>query len=98
MNKEKSYTGHSVGRYTFSELVGKGSIGAVYKAFDQRLLRQVAIKISATNIHKDAEINDRILREAQIIARVEHSNIVPIYDVVDDDESIMESLMMLIAL
>jgi len=89
MNKEKSYIGHSIGRYTFSELVGKGSIGAVYKAFDQRLLRQVAIKISATNIHKDAEINDRILREAQIIARVEHSNIVPIYDVVDDDESIL---------
>jgi eukaryotic-like serine/threonine-protein kinase len=52
-------------------------------------LRQVAIKISSANIHNDAATNDRILREAQIIARVEHSNIVPIYDVVDDNESIL---------
>ncbi|MBT7952431.1 MAG: protein kinase [Gammaproteobacteria bacterium] len=89
MNKAKSYIGQSVGRYTFNELVGKGSIGAVYKAFDQRLLRPVAIKVSSPHAGNEATPNDRILREAQIVARVEHANIVPIYDVVDHEGSVL---------
>lgn len=89
MNKDKSYIGKSVGRYTFNELVGKGSIGAVYKAFDQRLLRPVAIKVSSPHAGDEATPNDRILREAQIVARIEHANIVPIYDVVDHAGSVL---------
>jgi serine/threonine protein kinase len=89
MNKDKSCIIQSVGRYTFTELVGKGSIGEVYKAIDQRLLRPVAIKVSFPRASNEVTLTDRILREAQIIARVEHANIVPIYDVIDHDESVL---------
>ena len=87
MNKKNAYVGRSIGRYSFVELIGKGAIGEVYRAFDERLLRQVAIKVSFPHIGEEARHVDRIVREAQIIARVEHANIVPIYDVIDHAQS-----------
>ncbi len=87
MNEKNTYVGQTVGRYTFGELIGKGAIGEVYKAFDRRLLRPVAIKVSFPQMGEEALHIDSIVREAQIIARVEHANIVPIYDVIDHEQS-----------
>ena len=87
MNKKATFAGQTLGRYRFDTLIGKGAVGEVYRAFDERLLRPVAVKISFPRSSSDVLHVDRIVREAQIIARVEHSNIVPIYDVVDHEQS-----------
>ncbi len=81
-------TGSSIGRYTVLEQLGKGGMATVYKAYDTRLERDVALKI----IRKEAfsaEVVDRILqrfeREAKALSRLAHANIVPIIDYGDED-------------
>ena len=83
MNQHRSYTGKTVGRYSIKHIIGKGSTGQIYEAFDNKLLRSVAIKVY---LHPSAGRTikvDEIIREAQINARIEHAHIVPIYDVID---------------
>lgn len=66
-------------RYTISHELGRGGMGVVYLAEDTGLRRQVAIKV----LHLDdcsAELAARMKLEAQTLARLEHPNIVPVYD------------------
>lgn len=84
-----SYLGKTIDRYEFRALLGKGSTGEVYKAFDLRLLRHVAIKVSFSKYAEPHYDSDKIVREAQIIARIEHANIIPVYDVVDNAGQIL---------
>lgn len=84
-----SYIGKTIDRYEFRSLIGKGTFGEVYRAFDNRLLRHVAIKAAFPKPGDDGQAKDNIIREAQIIARAEHANIIPIYDVIDDSESVL---------
>ncbi len=88
-NLSNSYVGQTVGRYTFNKVIGAGGIGEVYEAFDMRLLRPVAIKVSFPNTKEESSHREHILREAQIIARVEHAHIVPIFDVLDYANSVL---------
>jgi serine/threonine-protein kinase len=83
MNRQSSYTGKTVDRYTIKQIIGKGAIGQVYEAFDNKLLRSVAIKVYFQPSAGRTIKVDEIIREAQINARIEHANIVPIYDVID---------------
>jgi serine/threonine protein kinase len=64
-------------KYTFVKELGRGGMGIVCLAEDRELDRLVAIKV--LNTHED--FGDRMIREAQIIARLEHPGIVPIHDV-----------------
>ena len=67
-------------KYTFVKELARGGMGTVYVAEDTELNRQVAIKVlSATEISVD--LRRRMIREAQIIARLEHPGIVPVHDV-----------------
>jgi serine/threonine protein kinase len=74
-----------IGRYIVEKEIGHGSTGAVYKAWDPKLDRTVAIKkVNLTTIQTDEEIRrtrDRLYREARAAARLSHPNIVVIYDV-----------------
>lgn len=74
--------GDSVGRYVILELAGRGGMGRVYKAYDPKLKREVALKLLRTN---DAELEQRAVREAQAMASLSHPNVVPVYDVDRDD-------------
>ncbi|MFI5458843.1 MAG: serine/threonine protein kinase, partial [Isosphaerales bacterium] len=70
-----------IGRYRVVRLLGKGSFGRVYLADDDELDRPVAIKVpnpERISSPKDLEV---YLREAKILAKLEHPNIVPVYDV-----------------
>lgn len=89
MNDTGSYIGKKIDRYEFQSSIGKGTFGEVYQAFDQRLLRHVAIKVSFPYLANKERDKEFILREARIIARAEHANIVPIYDVLDHDQSVL---------
>ena len=71
-------------RYELCEPLGSGGMGAVYRALDRELGREIAIKIMHAGEAAQAgesEAAGRTRREAQIIARLEHPGIVPVHDV-----------------
>jgi len=72
--------GSMVGRYLVVDVIGQGAMGVVYAAYDPELHRRVAVKVlrSATD---DPALTERMLREAQAMARLSHPNVVAIYDV-----------------
>ncbi len=70
----------SATKYTFVKELGRGGMGVVCLAEDRELDRLVAIKVLNT-LELTADLGDRMIREAQIIARLEHPGIVPVHDV-----------------
>ena len=68
-----------MGRFRVGERIGSGGMGTVYKAFDERLQREVAIKEIQT------AGADRVLREAQAAARLNHPSIVTLYELGERD-------------
>jgi len=73
--------GQSLRGYEIRDFVQQGGFGAVYRAFQDSIHRDVAIKsIDDKNIVKNIDFIRRFEIEAQIIARLEHPHIVPIYD------------------
>ncbi len=76
-------TGHSIGRYHIIEQLGEGGMATVYKAFDTRLERDVAVKIIRVGqFGQDVieHILKRFEREAKALARLTHPNIVHVND------------------
>lgn len=69
-----------IGLYVLEEQIGKGGMATVYRARHVRLERHVAIKIMHTVFLQDESFRQRFEREAQIVAKLEHPHIVPIYD------------------
>ena len=68
------------------ELIGRGGMGAVYKARQPELDRLVAVKILPQEIKGDPGFGDRFLREARTLAKLNHPNIVAVYDFGQIDE------------
>jgi serine/threonine protein kinase len=77
------------GRYRLQEMVGSGGMGAVWRAWDERLHRTVALKqlpLAPSLNPADAELaNQRAMREARITARLSHPYAVSVYDVVEHE-------------
>ena len=69
-------------------LIGSGGMGAVYEAWDTRLERRVALKLLHPHLTADPRDKDRLLREARLAARVEHSGAVRVYAVHEQNGSI----------
>jgi len=65
--------------YRIVRQLGHGGMGAVYLAEDEALGRRVAIKVVAEAIARDAAVRARFLREARLLATVEHPNVVRVY-------------------
>ncbi len=66
-------------QYRLLEVIGRGGMGTVYRAEDAHLSRQVAIKVLNTADHFEV-MNQRMHREAAIIAQLEHPAIIPVHD------------------
>ncbi|MFJ9712169.1 serine/threonine-protein kinase [Streptomyces sp. NPDC101234] len=77
------------GRYRLTERIGRGGMGTVWRADDEVLARQVALKLIQARSHLSddelATLYERTRREARSAARVVHPNVVVVHDVVDDD-------------
>jgi serine/threonine-protein kinase len=69
------------GRYQISRLLGRGGMGAVFLATDLKLDRQVALKVLPLDIAHDASFVKRFEQEARTAAKLDHTNIMPIYAV-----------------
>ncbi len=72
-----------LGKYVLTSVLGKGSMGAVYKAWDRGLRRWVAVKVLLAT--QDPQLVLRFRHEAETAASIQHPNIVPIYDVGESD-------------
>ena len=76
-----SLVGRTLSRYRLLERVGAGSMGVVYRAHDERLGRDVAIKVLPAAFADDPERLARFTREAQTLASLNHPNIAAIYGI-----------------
>jgi hypothetical protein len=71
--------------YRIDELIGRGGMGVVYRAYDLRLKRTVALKLMAPELAMDQRFRERFSREAELAMSLEHPNVVPIHDAGDID-------------
>ena len=70
-----------IGRFTVLERLGEGGMGIVYAAYDNELDRKVAVKVLRDDTdRRDPHARDRLLREAQAMARLSHPNIVAVHE------------------
>ncbi|KAA0254887.1 serine/threonine protein kinase [Acidobacteria bacterium ACD] len=74
----------TVGKYRILRLIGSGGMGTVYEATDVFLRRSVALKVLSPISESFQDALERFFREARAVARLQHPNIVRIYDADDD--------------
>ena len=72
--------GETVGSYRVVAQLGQGGMATVFKAYHPGLDRYVALKVLHPAFKEDSNFAQRFRREARIVARLEHPNIVPVYD------------------
>jgi DNA-binding beta-propeller fold protein YncE len=78
-------SGVQLGGYRVDALIGRGGMGEVYRAYDKRLERNVALKILAPRYAEDAAFRQRLLRESRLAAGIDHPNVIPVYDAGEAD-------------
>lgn len=73
-----------LGQFRLTEFIGRGGMGAVFKAEDLKLQREVAVKVLLPELASNKEACERFLREARAIAAINHINIVTVHAVGED--------------
>ncbi len=74
-----------IGRYEIRGVLGQGGMATVYRAYDPLVKREVALKVIQGGLDVDPAFRERMIREAQAIAALEHPAVVPIYDFGESD-------------
>jgi YVTN family beta-propeller protein len=69
--------------YRIGEQIGQGGMGIVYRAYDLRLKRTVALKLVMPELELDERFRERFARETELVMSLEHPNVVPIHDAGD---------------
>jgi non-specific serine/threonine protein kinase len=77
--------GRTLGHYRIDEKIGAGGMGEVYRAHDERLDRDVAVKVLPEDVAQDEERLTRFEREAKAVAQLAHPNILAIHDFGTED-------------
>ena len=76
-----------ISHFDIIEAAGAGGMGVVFKAYDNKLNRNVAIKSLANHLSHNPEFRKRFLFEAQAAASLNHPNIATIYDTIEQDNN-----------
>jgi serine/threonine protein kinase/formylglycine-generating enzyme required for sulfatase activity len=79
-------TPQHIGRYRVERVLGEGGFGLVYLAHDDQLQRPVAVKVPHRRLVSRSEDAEAYLSEARTVAGLDHPNIVPVYDVGNNEE------------
>jgi len=66
--------------YRLEATLGRGGMGVVYRAYDSRLKRRVALKVLAPELIRDSRFRERFLTESELAASLDHPNVIPIYE------------------
>ncbi len=77
--------GAKIGSYKIIEKLGQGGMATVYKAYHAGLDRYVALKVLHPDLTEDPTFTARFQREARLVAKLDHPNIVPVYDFAEYD-------------
>jgi serine/threonine-protein kinase len=77
----------TIGHYEIVSHIGQGGMGVVYQATDTALERQVAIKSIPPGLARDETVRSRFIREAKLLAALNHPGIATIHDIIDDGQS-----------
>ncbi|WP_433525135.1 protein kinase domain-containing protein [Nocardia pseudovaccinii] len=85
-------TGDVFAGYTIKRVLGQGGMGTVYLAQHPRLPRLTALKLLKRELYTDAEIRHRFEREADLVAQLDHPNIVTVYDRGAEDQQLWISM------
>lgn len=80
MPSTDAFVGTRIREYEILSVIGKGGMGAVYKARHQYLDQERAIKVIQARLTGDDKFVDRFIREAKIMVRLQHPNLVQLYD------------------
>jgi serine/threonine protein kinase len=75
----------TLGPYQLLSLLGVGGMAEIYRAHDPRLDREVAIKVLPMDLARQPGFLERFRREARVVAKLDHPNIMPIYDFGEED-------------
>ena len=78
--------GQVIHNYTIVSKLGQGGMGTVYKAVDNVLGREVALKMLNTEMLNQPQVLERFKKEAQVLARLLHPNIAVIYNLIEQDQ------------
>jgi len=77
--------GSELAGYVIEEFVGRGGMGEVFRAHDRRLDRDVALKVLAPHLADSERFRERFLRESMLAARLDHPNVIPIFEAGESD-------------
>src|SRR5512146_3552043 len=75
-----AYVGQKFGRYRIEEEIGAGGMGVVYRAYDEKLERDLAIKVLAPGTLNNETARKRFRNEARVLSRLNHPTIQTIHD------------------
>jgi serine/threonine-protein kinase len=84
------------GRYAVGLPLGKGGMGTVYAGKQLRLDRDVAIKVLDPALNKNPEVAARFMREAKLLSRIRHPNVIQVLDYGETDDGLMYCVMELL--
>ena len=81
-------SGRTLSHYQIVRPMGAGGMGVVYRATEMRLQRTVALKFLPPFLRDDSASRERFIREARVIACIDHQNVCPVYEIEEADEFI----------
>src|SRR2546426_1750539 len=84
--------GTTLGGYRIEERLGRGGMGTVYRATQLSLDRQVALKVLSADLTKDDAFVQEFLKEARAAAKLNHPNVVQVYDALQEGQSFFFSM------
>ncbi|WP_437676383.1 serine/threonine-protein kinase [Sorangium sp. So ce131] len=80
LSRPRPFPYRVAGRYRLVRVVAEGGMGRVFKAHDERLGREVAVKAIRTELFNNDDVRARFEREARLVARIQHPSVVEVYD------------------